>query len=455
MRGLFVFQRDLRLEDQTGFHQALNNCDELLLTVLIDPALNCLNFANPLGFNEKERFRAALSLAMQLKTRQLEALCGIADTVTWITALCNQYQIQQVWLNAVNEPKYLLAYKQLEMLLNKNGIKLTVCQDSLAVPFELLRKKNNEPYQVFTPFYKLWKSRLSQDYLAAYDTPWEQSKILKPILETFEELTEVKQGIERFKALESSLLIDPSSLTTNPESIAAQWTRFKENKLSAYSVARDFPAIEGTSELSLAINNGQISFRKLVLETMHLPDGESFLRQLAWRSFYQQILFEFPEVAETAFKEKYRNLAWGNDLEYFEKWKAGETGFDLIDAAMIQLKTEGKMPNRLRMLTASFLVKQLDIDWRWGEAYFYKMLKDGDLAPNNGGWQWCASTGTDAQPYFRRFNPIIQADKFDHNGAYTHKWLDSSETSRFRQSLQPCVDLKQSVMQVQMKFKQI
>lgn len=455
MRGLFVFQRDLRLEDQNGLSQALNTCEELCLSLVIDPELNRLSFEMPLGFNALERMNAAVCLEQQLIEANRPVYCGIAATIPWVLALCDALAIETVWLNIVNEPLYLETYAKLGEALKAKAIQLTLCQDSLAVPFEALKKKNNEPYKVFTPFYKLWYNQLSRSYLTAFQMHWEQTALLQLRDNALGLESILAVGSNQYQALKLALEETAGLQGHNPKSLETQWSQFKAEKMNNYAHDRDFPAIKGTSELSAAINNGQISFRRLVLEAMDAPHGAEFLRQLAWRSFYQQILCAFPEVMHTAFIEKYRGLTWENDLELFKKWQDGETGFDLIDAAMIQLKTEGRMPNRLRMLTASFLVKQLDVDWRLGETYFFNMLRDGDLAPNNGGWQWCASTGTDAQPYFRRFNPYLQAEKFDAEGQYRQAWLSDDTVHAKRNSIQPCVDLKQSGLAIQLKYKNI
>ncbi|PIO48640.1 MAG: hypothetical protein CMR00_03965 [[Chlorobium] sp. 445] len=195
---------------------------------------------------------------------------------------------------------------------------------------------------------------------------------------------------------------------------------------------RDYPSEDGTSLLSAHLRFGTVSVReildqaKIVLEDAKSEEKlsiETFISEIIWRDFYFQILDHFPFVEKESFKTEMRNIKWENREDYFEAWKNGRTGFPIVDAAMRQLNQTGWMHNRLRMIVASFLVKDLLIDWRWGEKYFMQKLVDGDMAANNGGWQWSASTGTDSQPYFRIFNPISQAQKFDPKGSFIKKFL--------------------------------
>lgn len=201
---------------------------------------------------------------------------------------------------------------------------------------------------------------------------------------------------------------------------------FIDQKLQSYENKRDFPYQDQTSHLSTFLRTGELSIRTIWQELASVPSSlskETFKKELAWRDFYNMIYSAFPQQKEEAIQEKFRYIQWTNDPEMFAKWQKGETGYPIIDAAMRQLNQTGWMHNRLRMITASFLVKNLHIDWRWGEKYFQKMLIDYDAANNIGGWQWAASTGTDAVPYFRIFNPIIQSKKFDNDGQFIKKYV--------------------------------
>ena len=202
-------------------------------------------------------------------------------------------------------------------------------------------------------------------------------------------------------------------------------TQFTNYQITDYSETRNRMDLDGTSSLSPYFRFGMLSLRQAVHETrntQHATD-EIWLNELIWREFYIQILYHFPRVARTSFNPALANIPWRNDPSEFEAWKAGETGVPVVDAGMRQLREIGWMHNRARMIVASFLVKDLLINWRWGEAWFMENLLDGDIAANNGGWQWTAGTGTDAAPYFRIFNPVLQSQKFDPNGDYIRKWV--------------------------------
>jgi deoxyribodipyrimidine photo-lyase len=191
--------------------------------------------------------------------------------------------------------------------------------------------------------------------------------------------------------------------------------------IEKYHKQRNYPGVQGTTRLSVHLRFGTISIRKLV--QIALRKNEAWLNELVWREFYQMILWHFPHVVTRSFKAAYDNIPWRNDVNEFNAWCEGRTGYPIVDAGMRELNNTGFMHNRVRMITASFLTKHLLIDWRWGEAYFAKKLLDYDLASNNGGWQWAAGSGCDAAPYFRVFNPERQADKFDPDGKYVHKWI--------------------------------
>jgi deoxyribodipyrimidine photo-lyase len=189
-------------------------------------------------------------------------------------------------------------------------------------------------------------------------------------------------------------------------------------------------AVEGTSKMSLYLKNGTITVPQIIaayeLEFLKFKgdDGATkYLKELVWREFYYHVIWHWPNAEREAFIQKYRNLQWENDDKLFEAWKAGKTGYPIVDAAMRELLTTGWMHNRARMIVASFLTKDLLVDWRWGEKWFMNQLLDGDLAPNNGGWQWAASTGCDPQPYFRIFNPMLQSERFDAEGTYIRRYI--------------------------------
>lgn len=223
---------------------------------------------------------------------------------------------------------------------------------------------------------------------------------------------------------------------------ALKRVRAFKGKIKDYGTNRDIPSLVGTSMLSPYFKNGTITgsqvISELELDKPKLSDGEEkYLKEIIWREFYYHILWHFPQVETTAFLEKFRNLKWENNEKYFEAWKKGLTGYPIVDAGMRQLAETGWMHNRVRMIVASFLTKDLLIDWKWGEKYFMEMLLDGDLAPNNGGWQWAASTGCDPQPYFRIFNPYLQSKKFDPEGTYIRKYVPELKNLSLKEIHEP------------------
>jgi deoxyribodipyrimidine photo-lyase len=264
-------------------------------------------------------------------------------------------------------------------------------------------KNDNKPYTVFTPYKNKWLQTLNRVSVEKYALP-ETNKFVKKRF-AFPDLSQL--GFEH-----SSLEVRPYSL----------------DKLDNYSETRNFPALNQTSNLGPYLRFGAVSIRQIVSETKSNP---GFLNELIWREFFMQILCHFPKVVNQNFKTKYNFIIWRNNSDEFELWKAGKTGYPFIDAGIRELNATGYMHNRVRMVVAGFLCKHLLIDWRWGEAYFAEKLMDYELSSNNGNWQWAAGTGCDAAPYFRVFNPMEQAKKFDPYGDYIKKWIPESELSKY------------------------
>jgi deoxyribodipyrimidine photo-lyase len=312
-------------------------------------------------------------------------------------------------------------------------------------PGEVLKdpKKRDSFYSVYTPFAKKWvESFHSPVGIERIKEQIEGLNYLKKRLkgEKLEKMFHLtwKDLFKNKKLFEDKLqeFKDKNSPhVTVPIPEAGSLAAFKslvefEKKLSGYLDKRDFPAISGTSRLSLFYKNGSltgaqtIAFLKLTMDSFAEKNGENqFFKELIWREFYYHILWFRPDAELQSFLPVFRHLKWENDEKKFEAWKKGETGFPIVDAGMRELNQTGWMHNRVRMIVASFLTKDLLIDWRWGEKYFMEKLLDGDLAPNNGGWQWAASTGCDPQPYFRIFNPVLQSEKFDPEGDYIKKYI--------------------------------
>jgi len=304
-------------------------------------------------------------------------------------------------------------------------------------PHELTKPTDNEGYQVFTPFSRRWmdiydgeefRKRVGEqkkafDYL---------SKKKKEKVFDLKSLNMVKSHLPE-DVLDKYIEENKKNVTVpipdaGFEAACKKLDEFKD-KVNDYDEDRDFPERKGTSGLSIYFKNGTLTTSQAVYRLglnrykKKNTSKDTFFSELVWREFYYHVLSRKPEVETEEFKPKYAGLKWDNDKTLFKKWKEGKTGFSLVDAGMRELKTTGLMHNRVRMVVASFLVKDLLIDWRWGEKYFMEMLLDGDMAPNNGGWQWAASTGCDAQPYFRIFNPFSQGKRFDPDGHYIKKFV--------------------------------
>ncbi|MEM8895969.1 MAG: deoxyribodipyrimidine photo-lyase, partial [Bacteroidota bacterium] len=275
---------------------------------------------------------------------------------------------------------------------------------------------SGDVYKVFTPFKNKWLEKLKGQKTSHYDSENHQGNFAKMKDGPFPSLKEM--------GFDKSAIDIPSG-------------QFPNEIIKVYDEKRNFPSINGTSRLGVHFRFGTISIRQAVVKASELND--TWLNELIWREFYQMILFNFPHVVKSAFKPQYDHVPWRADQDQFDRWCSGTTGYPIVDAGMRELNASGYMHNRVRMIAASFLTKHLLIDWRWGEAYFARKLLDFELASNNGGWQWAAGTGTDAQPYFRVFNPASQTDKFDKNLEYIKKWISEFGSNDYPE---PIVDHK-------------
>ncbi len=327
-----------------------------------------------------------------------------------------------------------------QSLLHERGVEIFTERDHLLFEPEEIRKEDASFYQVYSPFGRKWferlNSELGQSRIHSQNIAAKIFSEKKPPEKVFRLswkdvcpshfLTE--DQLDHFEKENSSKVSIPIPEAGFHEAYA-KLLEFK-SKITEYQVKRDIPSLSGTSRLSVYLKNGSLTVPQVLqaLGTRDLQWSQSsgltqFVKELAWREFYYQILFHRPEVEKKSFLPQFEHLPWENREDFFSKWKEGMTGFPIVDAGMRELKTTGWMHNRVRMIVASFLCKDLLIDWRWGEKHFMHQLLDGDLAPNNGGWQWAASTGCDPQPYFRIFNPWLQSEKFDPSGDYIRKFV--------------------------------
>ncbi|MDI1354093.1 MAG: deoxyribodipyrimidine photo-lyase [bacterium] len=396
---LFWFRRDLRLNDNAALYYALKqNATVLPIFIYDTEILQKLEDKHDRRVDFISQTLAQLQHELQICNSSLKVLH--TDPLSAFKQLVREHNLSKVYANHDYEPAAVQRDKLIGEFLLENGIQFITYKDQCVFEKNEVLKDDGKPYTVFTPYSVKWKKALQLSATKNFPSESLFSNFLKisPVpLPTLSELG--------FKKTD---LIIPKKQVTNV-------------LLQNYKNARDYPALHGTSHLSIHLRFGTISIRR-ALQQASLT-SETWLNELIWRDFYMMILWHFPHVATGAFKKQYDRIEWRNNETEFEKWREGKTGFPIVDAGMRELNTTGFMHNRVRMIVSSFLVKDLLIDWRWGEAYFAQKLNDFDLSANNGGWQWAAGSGCDAAPYFRIFNPTEQQKKFDPNFEYIKKWV--------------------------------
>ena len=410
----FWFRRDLRLDDNAGLYHALKSGLPVLPIFIFDKDILC-------RLRDKDDARVTFIYHTVVKLDKELHKYGSSLFVlydepgnAW-SKLINEYQIKAVYTNHDYEPAARARDETIIALLKSHNISFNAYKDQVIFEKDEVIKDDGKPYTVYTPYQRKWYQALTPFYLSAYP----DKKYFKNFLKTsaFEIISLEKIGFEK-----SSRLFPP--------------VHYKE-MIADYAEKRDFPAVEGTTHIGLHLRFGTVSIRELV-RTANSFDKKTWLNELIWREFYMMILYHFPKTIDHAFKPEYDRIKWVNNEDQFEAWCKGETGFPLVDAGMRELNATGYMHNRVRMVVASFLSKDLLIDWRWGERYFARKLLDYELASNVGGWQWAAGSGTDAAPYFRIFNPDSQLKKFDPQLAYIKKWVP--EYADFSKYPKPIVD---------------
>ena len=414
-RALFWFRRDLRLDDNHALARALTEVGDVVPVFIFDRSI-----LDPLPRQDRrvEFIHAAVtSLKARLRELGSDLIVRHGDAVTWIARLAGEHKVSAVYANEDYEPDAIARDVLAARALGVRDVPLRSFKDTVIFARSEVMTGQKKPYTVFTPYKRQWRERLGPDAYAAHPSAGHLDKLAKlpdspmPSLE--------KLGFEPAGLAQTQ--IDASETGAQ-----AALARFVGEHIVRYQEDRDFPALPGTSRLSVHNRFGTVSVRTLVRAALAAPKGEgteTWLSELAWRDFYFQLLYHYPDVVTQPFKTEYTDIAWQNNPELFAAWCEGRTGYPIVDAAMIQLNTSGFMHNRLRMIVASFLTKDLLVDYRWGEAYFAQKLVDFDLAPNNGGWQWAASTGCDAQPYFRIFNPSRQSERFDPDAKFIKHYL--------------------------------
>lgn len=398
--NIMWFRRDLRVTDNAALYHALRSGLPVVPVFIFDT-----NILSQLERNDRRVTFIYDALAeMQRELAKAGSSIDIYHNtpIGAFTEILREYDVNAVYTNIDYEPYASERDLAVEKLLAAIGATLNSYKDQVIFDRDEVLKDDGTPYTVFTPYSKRWKAALTPFFLLSYPAEKYYGRFLKRDARSFPSLESI--GFER-----------------NPDMFPAK--RIPDDIIRHYSERRDYPGLaHGTSRMGVHLRFGTVSIRELARHAQKL--NETYLNELIWREFYQMILWQFPKVGKgQSFKAAYDHIQWQNNEAHFERWCNGTTGYPIVDAGMRELNATGFMHNRVRMITASFLVKHLLIDWRWGEAYFAARLLDYDLAANNGGWQWAAGSGCDAAPYFRVFNPYLQTEKFDKKLEYVKKWV--------------------------------
>lgn len=450
--SIHIFRRDLRLEDNTAQISALQNSEQVLPIFIFDPR----QLSNPYTGNNIFQFLINSLVELDSTLRgmgtQLYFFNGLPCDV--LRSLFSNLKVDAVHLNRDYTPFSIKRDEEIASLCTQLGISFCSYADALLTEPEQVHKPDGTPYSVFTPFMKKARQiavpHLQKNLFTNYFN--------NPLVNKYS----IPNPSQFLQNKNNNLRLKGGRLE------AIQLLNFG-NKLDDYSEHRNLPAISGTSLLSAHHKFGTISIRETYHKVLDEAGAEhTLIGELYWRDFFTHVGYHFPKVFGNAFHDKYQHLNWTNKPDDFERWCGGTTGFPIVDAGIRELISTGFMHNRVRMVVASFLTKDLHIDWRWGEKFFANHLIDYDPAVNNGNWQWAASTGCDTQPYFRIFNPWSQQKKFDPNVEYIKKWvpelrnLSPSEIHNLENSnLQPSdyprpmVNHSQAAEKAKQMFKQV
>jgi deoxyribodipyrimidine photo-lyase len=424
--GLVWFRRDLRVEDNPALHAALEQCRRVHCVFVFDSGiLDSLPRAD-----RRVEFILASLVELDANLRKIAARPDAGLIVRQgrasrlLPELAQKLKAQCVFAAHDYEPQAMERDQRVNDALIAQGIALSTFKDHVIFEKQEILTKTGTPYGVFTPYKNNWLQQVQTLNLRAPD--------IRPLATA---LVERPTGFNQALPALEELGFEPTNLKSLkiPTGSSGAHQLFKDffERMDHYHETRDFPAVKGPSYLGVHLRFGTISIRALVATALQrIASGSQgaavWLSELVWRDFYAQILANFPQVSSASFRPEYDAIQWESGPRaqaLFAAWVEGHTGYPLVDAAMLQLNQTGYMHNRLRMVSGSFLVKDLGIDWRWGERYFAQKLNDFDLSSNNGGWQWVSSSGCDAQPWFRIFNPVSQSQKFDPNGHFIRRYL--------------------------------
>ena len=419
VNSLVWFRRDLRDFDHAALYHALKSSQNVYCVFVFDTDI-LDKLTNKQDRRVEFIWESILELKTALQAKGGDLILKHGSAVEIIPKLAVALNVQAVYVNRDYEPSAVLRDKKVAQTLAKNNIEFYDFKDQVIFERDEILSLSNKPYSVFSHYRNTSLKKLDDFYLR----PYAVDSYIQHLAKTGE-----KFALTDLISLEAMGFSRTNLKTMRlPTGMSGGKQLFEdfETRMHQYKDARNFPAVKGVSYLSVHLRFGTVSIRHLARQAKYYANAgaESWLNELIWRDFYFQILHHNPQVAAgKAFKPEFEQIAFPNKLDLFKAWCEGNTGYPLIDAAMRQINQTGFMHNRLRMVAASFLVKDLLIDWRWGERYFAENLIDFDLSANNGGWQWAASTGCDAQPWFRIFNPITQSEKFDAAGKFIRKYV--------------------------------
>ncbi len=403
--SIFWFRRDLRIDDNKGLYYALKDNDSVLPIFIydknildklkkIDHRIDYINYSI-----------SEINNSLSKKNKSISSFYGYPKEV--FSKLINKFDVKKVYVNRDYTPYSIKRDLVIQKLLENNKIQFCDFKDHVLFEKNEIVKDDGTPYKVYTPFSKKWINKMNEQGVASY-------------------LSE---------NLIDKLLINNNEFETKSIGFTKSEIKYLKSDTSNeiiknYESKRNFPSFNGTSKAGVQLRFGTISTRKLITKACK-SNNNTFLKELIWREFFQQILYHFPKTVTESFKPKYERIEWLNNENDFKKWCKGKTGYPLVDAGMRELNKTGFMHNRVRMVVGSFLCKHLLIDWRWGEAYFREKLFDYETASNVGNWQWVAGCGVDAAPYFRIFNPHEQLKKFDKHFEYVKKWVPEFESNKY------------------------
>ncbi len=436
--ALVWMRRDLRVDDHAALYHALRAARRVWCAFVFDTAIL---EALPRADRRVEFIRDSL-VGVDAELRALAASHGVEGAGLLVAhgraadvlpALADALHVQAVYASHDDDPYAVERDAQVRGRLSALGIALHTSKDHVVFERDEVLTQSGSPFSVFTPYKNAWLARLDPYFVRPYPVAKHASALApRPASPPTLAAGRLWAGVPTLAEIGfEATNLHQLRLPTGPAGAAELLDDFLATRIDRYRETRDYPAVKGPSYLSTHLRFGTVSVRRLAREAWQRAQAGSagaqgWLSELVWRDFYHQILYHHPHVVGHAFRREYDRIHWEHGKhadEHFAAWCEGRTGYPLVDAAMHQLNRTGYMHNRLRMVTASFLTKDLGLDWRRGEAYFALHLNDFDLAANNGGWQWAASTGCDAQPYFRIFNPVAQSQKFDPEGRFIRRYL--------------------------------